>query len=494
MADNKEKEKEKEITSAYLEELKTEINGIVDKKDEVSEEMAKVFAEFKGKDIPADKLESLEKMREEIKGYNDKYAEVNEQYQLMLPLTTIEERAEAEKTADVKGMTYDRTQLNELFTKAIDKFKGANILGGNKKSIGNMFYDIFKAHKIKSFGQISQNSGIKLKVYWDGAKPEENNKDIKDIKSLYSNNNVVFVNGDDEEIVGQLGYCGVMDDPYFCPFVIPADDFENCLTQATLTAPRLRYQRFDTIDANPASVPETIYGNYGRNATYEQDGTKPESTFSLQYADLAASKIAHYVVASDEVLEDCSSVVDMIDNFLVAYLLKEKRRQLVAGNPSLAPLDMRGLLYQPDVLSRIHRTDGEADDNIYDTLRRAMTDLYYQGTDTSNLCVIMNPRDLEIIDLQKDDNGRYLFNEETCMTRQLRCFNISTSVDMPEGKAAVGEMANNWMFYVRRPLEVKVGLTGFQFIENTQTFLAEMKGLAFLRCPQKVELISGITA
>jgi hypothetical protein len=156
---------------------------------------------------------------------------------------------------------------------------------------------------------------------------------------------------------------------------------------------------------------------------------------------------------------------------------------------------MLGILNQPNLLSRTHRDagdGGELTDNIYDTFRRAMTDLWFQAAPVDSLCVIMNPRDGEIIDLTKDDMGRYLFNDSDCFNRNLRCLRIRYSTDVPEGTAIMGNFSGNWQFYLRKALSISVGLTGDQFIQNAQTILAEMRGLALVRCPRKIIKIDGL--
>jgi hypothetical protein len=56
----------------------------------------------------------------------------------------------------------------------------------------------------------------------------------------------------------------------------------------------------------------------------------------------------------------------------------------------------------------------------------------------------------------------------------------------------MGDFSNNWVFYTRKALDIRMGYTGDQFITNTNTILAEMRGLALLRCPRKVLKITGL--
>jgi HK97 family phage major capsid protein len=270
----------------------------------------------------------------------------------------------------------------------------------------------------------------------------------------------------------------------------PADDFEECITQATLNGNRLRFTREVARDENAASVLETVYNPY---PTLHQDGTKPEGSFTLATVTVNDSKIAEFVTASDEVLEDCSFVASLIDQFLIDDINKEKRRQLINGTGLNG--QMLGILNQPDLLVRTHQDVGDGgavDDNYYDTFRRGLTDLWLQSASTDNVCIIMHPRDGEAIDLTKDEFGRYLFNDSDCFNRMLRCLKIRYSVDVPQGTAIMGNFSNNWVFFLRKALEIRMGYTGDQFITNTNTILGEMRGLAIVRCPRKILKISGL--
>lgn len=363
-----------------------------------------------------------------------------------------------------------------------------------KKSPGTYFADLLKSRGISRWQDVKDLHGeTKLIVpLVREAMLLDEVKAAKDIKSIYSNHGDVFLDGSSAAVPGYVGVqCGLVEDTTIgCLLDPPADDFEECLQTLPLNGNRIRFTRESARVNGAASVLETIYNPY---PNFEQDGTKPESSFTLENATVNDTVIANFITASDRVLEDCDFVAQHIDHVLISNVNQTKRTQLIAGTGSNG--QMLGLINQPNLLSRTHRDTGDGgavDDNIYDTFRRAMTDLWYQNASTDNLCVIMNPRDGEIIDLTKDDLGRYLFNESDCFNRQLRCLKIRYSVDMPEGTAVMGNFANNWQFYLRKALSIRIGLTGNQFIENTQTILAEMRALALVRCPRKIVKIDGL--
>lgn len=377
-----------------------------------------------------------------------------------------------------------------------DLFESLKSTGGAApdRSVGEYFADALKYRGIKRVQDIiDQRADTQLTVLL-GKDP--NAKEILEgktaMKSLYSNHGVELLDASNAAVPGFMGFqCGLVEDRNItCLIEPPKEDFEECITMATLNGNRLRFTREVARDDNTAVVLESVYNPY---PTLEQDGTKPEGGFTLATVEVPDSKIAEFVTVSDEVLEDCSSVASMIDQFLIQGVNAKKRQQLIAGTGLNG--QMRGILNQPDILTRTHQdtlNGGVITDNMYDTFRRSLTDLWLQAANTDNVCVIMHPRDAEIIDLTKDEVGRYLFNDSDCFNRQLRCLRIRYSTNVPQGTAVLGEFANNWVFYLRKALDIRMGYTGDQFITNTNTILAEMRGLAILRCPRKVIKVTGL--
>lgn len=459
-------------------------------------EGSKVFKELedarKSKDEGKikDLLEKRDKVGVDIKAADTAVQEVAEQMGWFKEYQDADEltKSQTDKSKEAMKQLFD-----ELST------AGGAKGPGRKFTIGEHVANGLKWRGIQSVSDLMERGGTKFTFDLErGAGRDEEqatksaNGIIKDIKSIYSNYGEVFLDASSNPVSGFVGFnCGLVEDNSItCLLDPPEEDFEQCIDQQTLNGNRIRFTREASRVNNAASVLETIYNPY---PDMEQDGTKPESTFSLEDVTVRDVTIANFITASDRVLEDCGYISQHIDHVLISNVNREKRRQLIAGSGTAG--QMLGILNQPNLLSRTHRDAGDggaADDNIYDTFRRAMTDLWYQNAPIENLCVIMNPRDGEIIDLTKDDLGRYLFNDSDCFNRNLRCLKIRYATDVPEGTAIMGNFSGNWQFYLRKALNVRVGLTGNQFIENAQTILAEMRGLALVRCPRKIIKIDGL--
>lgn len=430
--------------------------------------------------------EKVEKIGEDIRAAQKSIEDVEEQ------LGWFKDYQVDEAGNEVKSGEGDRVErMRQLF----DEMKsGLTPNSASKRTVGEEFANILKHRGITSTRDVVDlNADTRMVVRLDKTHNiEDMTKGFKEVKSIYTNHGVELVDASDNPVPGFMGFqCGLVEDTNLtCLLDPPEEDFEGCITQATLNGNRIRFTREVSRDDNAAAVLETVYNPY---PTFLRNGTKPEGIFTLATVEVADSKIAEFVVASDEVLEDCPSVASLIDNFLISGINREKRRQLLAGTGLNG--QMRGILNQADVLTRTHRDAGDggaADDNIYDTFRRALTDLWFQAAGVERVCVIMNPRDGEIIDLMKDDTGRYLFNDSDCFSRNLRCLTIRYSLDVPQGTAVMGDFANNWVFYTRKALEIRMGYTGDQFITNTNTILGEMRGLALVRCPRKIIKIDAL--
>ncbi len=424
--------------------------------------------------------EKFEKLGEAIKAKQAEIEELDKTAGLFKDFSLQEEgKSEEERQAEIKKL-YD--ELTSGQTEPV------------KKTPGEYFADALQARGIKRWDDVkNRQTELFVPLRKDGLIVDEV-KSATPIKSIYSNHGAVFVGAGPADVPGYVGFqCGLVEDNSIsCLLDPPEEDFEECLTQRTLNGNRIRFMREAARLNNAAGVLETIYNPY---PVMEQDGTKAEGGFTLTEVTVNDVAIAEFITASDRVLEDCGFVAQHIDHVLISNINKEKRRQLIEGSGTGA--EMLGILNQPDVLSRTHRDVGDggaATDNIYDTFRRAMTDLWFQAASLDSLCVIMNPRDGEIIDLTKDLNGNYLFNDSDCMNRNLRCLKIRYSTDIPQGTAVMGNFAGNWEFYLRKALSIRVGLTGDQFIHNTQTILGEMRGLSLLRCPRKIVKIDGLAA
>ena len=361
-----------------------------------------------------------------------------------------------------------------------------------KKTIGQFVGDYLESVNVKSYDDFDRffttSTRLTFQLGEDDRIAEAEVKSLAEIKGIYSNNGVQLVSG--TPVPGFQGYgCTIFEVADECRLCIEPSTFKDCLTMRTMpTGNVIQYDYPVSRTDNAAAVLEHVTNPY---PTVIQNGTKPSSTFTYDTAKVSVSKIAHWIEASDEVLDDCSKVADRIDFHLTTGLMDELDRQLIAGTGING--ELMGLL------STVGRLDLDADDltvgidtpNIYDKLYLAKLELEQNCANVD--CVIINPADKAKVALAKDANGNYLFPQgPNCEVTSVGCFTLKTSPHVPVGTAIMGELRNNWIWYVRKSMEVRVGMKGLDFINNQKTFLAEIRGAAIVLCPLKIATITNI--
>lgn len=132
---------------------------------------------------------------------------------------------------------------------------------------------------------------------------------------------------------------------------------------------------------------------------------KKEQTLNLTARQAAAVTIAHWLPISKQALRRAPQLRQYIDNELVLGLRLAEDIQLLYGDGSSG--NLQGLMTNNNVID--YGTSGRAQggDTRIDTIRRALTLLrlnYYRGSG-----LVVHPNDWEAIELQKDDQKRYLW-------------------------------------------------------------------------------------
>lgn len=396
----------------------------------------------------------------------------------------------------VDGGNTDTSSLEELLTSLSVKTQVGKY-NGVKKSIGTYLAEyVVKGLGVGSeddFERVFGNTIVpfRFQLADNDNIAEAEVKSLPQIKTLYTNGGTQLMDGI-TPVPGFQGYgCSVVEIEDACMPCIEPRNFRDLLTVRNMPAGSiLQYEYPVSRDDNAASVLEHVHNPY---PTVFQNGQKPESTFTYNTAKVSLSKIAHWIEATDDVLDDCSKVAERIDFHLTSGLVNEVDRQLIAGTGSNG--ELLGLLLQPGklTLNGTTLTAGISTPNIWDKLYMAMLELDQNCAKVDG--VIINPADRAKVALAKDDNGNYLFPQgNTCdlNNNTVGCLTLRTSPDVPVGTAIIGEFRNNWIYYVRKALEIRVGLKGNDFIQNNKTFLAEIRGAALLRCPEKMATVSNI--
>lgn len=160
-------------------------------------------------------------------------------------------------------------------------------------------------------------------------------------------------------------------------------------------------------------------------------GAKPESTLAFAPVTVPIQTIAHYLVATRQVLADAGMLREWIDQFLRYGLQEELEDQLISGNGT-AP-NLRGILNTVGIQTQTWATDELT------TTRKARTAAILNGRVMPNAWVI-HPTDWETIDLLKDAEERYhMGGPREVLTPRLWGIPVVESEAVTVGTALLGD-------------------------------------------------------
>jgi HK97 family phage major capsid protein len=165
----------------------------------------------------------------------------------------------------------------------------------------------------------------------------------------------------------------------------------DLVTPGTTESDIVEYVRITGVTNNAAPVAE---------ATTTSNGTKPESALATAKITTAVRTIAHWIPITKRALSDAAQVRTIIDNFLEYGLEEELEDQMISGDGTGE--NFSGLASVSGVQTQAYDT------SLLKTLRKAKTKVRTVGRSIPTGYVI-NPADVEALDLLQDDNGQYYF-------------------------------------------------------------------------------------
>lgn len=223
-------------------------------------------------------------------------------------------------------------------------------------------------------------------------------------------------------------------------------------------------------------VQETGFTNAA--ATQQAEGDlKAESTMKFDLKQSPVVTIAHFVVASKQILDDAPMLQSYIDSRLRYGLSYEEERQILNGTGSGGDLD--GLInnstafdpaFTPDFLSPI------------DTLRLAM--LQAELAEWPATGHVLHPTSWARIELTKDQEGRYIFaNPQSLRGPTLWGLPVVATQAMTDTKFLTGAFVPAAQLFDREDANVQISTEDSDnFRRNKVTIRAEERlGLAIYR-------------
>ncbi|NTS64163.1 phage major capsid protein [Sphingomonas sp. HHU CXW] len=216
-------------------------------------------------------------------------------------------------------------------------------------------------------------------------------------------------------------------------------------------------------------VQETGFTN---NAGMVAEGTlKPESTLKLDLKNAPVRKIAHWFLASAEILADAPGLRSMIDNRLRYGLAFVEDVQLLKGDGT--GQNLAGIKPQASDYALPAGVTGFAAPTMIDKLRLAQLQVALALYPADGQ--VLHPIDWALIEMQKDGEGRYIIgNPQGTIAPTLWGLPVVPSMAQTQGEFTVGAWRMGAQLFDREQSGVLVSTEdGDNFRRNMVTILAE---------------------
>lgn len=204
----------------------------------------------------------------------------------------------------------------------------------------------------------------------------------------------------------------------------------SAITTGTTDASVIPYRALTAVTPGPDIKAEAKTDN----GTGTAGGVFPLAAIATRADTATTTTIGEALPVTDEELADDSVMVTLVGEVLMALTMQKIEGEIVSGT---ATGDRpRGIIGAPGV--RTQAKVGTGNDAIFNTLRKALTAL---GDSAQGAQIVLNPEDLESVDLAADKNGRYLgAGPFGSLNLQLWGHKVIASTAVAKGTAIVGDL------------------------------------------------------
>lgn len=249
----------------------------------------------------------------------------------------------------------------------------------------------------------------------------------------------------------------------------------DLVTPGTTTSDSIEYVRMTSVTNNAAPVAEatsaaapTAPGGSGALVLNAGGGYKPESGLAAVKINTTVKTLAHWMPLTKRAISDAAQVVTLIDAFLRYGLEEELEDQMVTGDGTGE--NFEGIANVSGVQAQAFDTD------IFTTVRKAKTKVRLVGRSMAN-GVLLNPLDLEEIDLKQDNEARYYFGGPGGVGTAQTLWNMPVieTEAVPAGTAYVGDWRKA-ILWDRQQATIQMTDSHMDFfVRNLVVILAEMR-------------------
>lgn len=235
----------------------------------------------------------------------------------------------------------------------------------------------------------------------------------------------------------------------------------------------------------------------GAVAAVAEGGAKPQIDFDIVEASAKVEKIAGFIKASKESLDDIPRLRAEINQELITEILLELDRQILLGTGTTP--EMKGIMtYITSALSVTgtpFATAGAspvASPNNFDVLRVAAA-IVANNNFTPNYAIV-HPYDAATMELVKDANNNYVLPPFSTAGGQLVAgLRIVANSGMTLGSFLVGDLSKD-ILGIREEVNIQVGYVNDDFTKNLVTILGEMRAVNYIKSNNLPAFTKGVFA
>lgn len=224
-------------------------------------------------------------------------------------------------------------------------------------------------------------------------------------------------------------------------------------------------------------VKETGFTNAAATVSETAGATKPQSEIKFDIMTTPVTTIAHWVLATKQILDDVPQLQSYIDGRLRYGLQYVEDLQLLMGGGT--GTDLNGMYTQATAYAAPITI---ADATMIDQLRLALLQAALAEFPATGM--VLNPKDWTRIELQKDTLGRYIIgNPQGTMEKRLWGVPVVDTQAMTEDKFLAGAFQLGAQVFDREDANVEISTEDSDnFRKNLVTIRAEERlGLAVYR-------------
>lgn len=199
---------------------------------------------------------------------------------------------------------------------------------------------------------------------------------------------------------------------------------------------------------------------------------KPQSDITFDMASTTVKTLAHWMLASKQIMDDAPMLSSYINGRLVYGLKYVEEQQLLLGDGT--GQNLLGLIPQSTTYDAALETSlAISSTNKMDVLRVAMLQVQLALYPPSG--IVLHPTDWAGITLTKDSNGNYLIaNPQSVVSQLLWGLPVVTSMSLAQGEFLVGAFSLGAQIFDREQANIDISYDDRDnFVKNAVTIRAE---------------------